>query len=201
MKKAAAEANAASGGSTPRIAGAIVAAADEILAGGLRDQFVVDVYQAGAGTSHNMNANEVIANRAEEILGARWAMYSRCTRTTTSTWDSRQTTCSRRRCGSRCSAMVPRSSARRASCRRLGGKAREFDGVLKIGRTHLQDAVPMTLGQEFGGYAANVAHAARRVERSAAQLLELNLGATAVGTGLNAGDEYTATADREPGAR
>ena len=78
----------------------------------------------------------------------------------------------------------------------LAAKAAEFDGVLKTGRTHLQDAVPMTLGQEFGGFAANVAHAAKEVERSAKQLLELNLGSTAVGTGLNAGNDYTTHAIR-----
>ena len=169
-------------------------AADEVLAGELRDQFVVDVYQAGAGTSHNMNANEVLANRAAELLGERARRPTRaCTRTTTSTWDSPPTTCSRPPRGWRCCS-THRGAGRVGS--RAGRRARRarratFADVLKVGRTHLQDAVPMTLGQEFGGYAACVARGADDVEQAAAQLLELNLGATAVGTGLNAGDDYT----------
>ena len=103
VKKAAAEANASLGRLEPDVAAAIVRAADEVLAGALRDQFVVDVYQAGAGTSHNMNANEVLANRASEILGgpAR-RIHGACTRTTTSTWDSPRTTCFQPRRDWRC---------------------------------------------------------------------------------------------------
>ena len=138
-------------------------AADEILGGALRDQFVVDVYQAGAGTSHNMNTNEVLANRAAELLGGsarrrtRWSI-----RTITSTWASRPTTCSRRRRASRCCSRIGGlvDAARGAGRPRSTRKAREFADVLKVGRTHLQDAVPMTLGQEFGGYAR--LHRARR---------------------------------------
>ena len=157
-----------SAGSTPTSARAIVAAADEILAGALRDQFVVDVYQAGAGTSHNMNANEVLANRAAELLGERARRLRRaCTRTITSTWASRPTTCSRRRRGSRCCSAA---GALVAAARALADGARRARptssrDVLKIGRTHLQDAVPMTLGQEFGGYAACIDRGADDVER------------------------------------
>ena len=195
IKKAAAEANRDLGRLDRSIADAIVAAADEILAGMLRDQFVVDVYQAGAGTSHNMNANEVLANRAAEILGATKGDYSRVhpndhVNMGQSTNDVFPT-------ATRLAVltMLPDvAGAARDLAAGLDAKSREFARILKTGRTHLQDAVPITLGQEFSGYAANVAHAADDLERSAAQLHELNLGATAVGTGLNAGDDYTARA-------
>ena len=195
VKKAAAEANAALGRLDREIASAIVRAADEILAGGLREQFVVDVYQAGAGTSHNMNTNEVLANRAAEILGARRGDYSRVhpndhVNMGQSTNDVFPT-------ATRLAllAMIPGTiEAARTLAGALSAKAGEFDGILKTGRTHLQDAVPMTLGQEFSGFAANIAHAAKEVERSARQLLELNLGSTAVGTGINAGNDFTAKA-------
>jgi aspartate ammonia-lyase len=192
IKKAAAEANGAFGRLEPAIAGAIVAAADEVLAGRLRDQFVVDVYQAGAGTSHNMNANEVLANRAAELLGGARGDYTRVhpndhVNMGQSTNDVFPT-------ATRIAvlSMVPTLME---SARHLAGgldeKSREFAHVLKTGRTHLQDAVPIALGQELGGFAANVRHAAEHFARSASQLHELNLGATAVGTGLNAGDDYT----------
>ena len=195
IKKAAAEANGALGRLPADIASVIVRAADEILQGALRDQFVVDVYQAGAGTSHNMNANEVLANRAAELLGGARGEYTRVhpndhVNMGQSTNDVFPT-------ATRLSllAMVPRLlDAARALADGLSAKSRAFAGVLKTGRTHLQDAVPIMLGQEFGGFAANVTQAAGDLERSATQLLELNLGATAVGTGLNAGDDYVARA-------
>jgi aspartate ammonia-lyase len=191
IKKAAAEANASLGRLAPDVAGAIVRAADEVLAGKLRDQFVVDVYQAGAGTSHNMNTNEVLANRASELLGGARGTYDRVhpndhVNMGQSTNDVFPT-------ATRLSvlSMVPELlAAARELAEGLAAKSREFDTVLKTGRTHLQDAVPMTLGQEFGGYAANVAHAAAELERVSEQLRELNLGATAVGTGLNGGVDY-----------
>ena len=197
IKKAAAEANRTLGRLDSAIANAIVRAADEILAGALRDQFVVDVYQAGAGTSHNMNTNEVLANRAAELLGGRRGEYTRVhpndhVNMGQSTNDVFPT-------ATRLAllAMVPDLvAAGQALAGGLAAKAREFDEVLKTGRTHLQDAVPMTLGQEFGGFAANVAHAAKELERSAKQLLELNLGSSALGTGINAGHDYTAWAVR-----
>ncbi len=192
IKKAAAEANRDLGRLPPDLADAIVRAADDVLAGALRDEFVVDVYQAGAGTSHNMNTNEVLANRAAELLGEQRGEYSRVhpndhVNMGQSTNDVFPT-------ATRLAllAMVPalEDSARRLA-RGLEDKSRHFAHVLKTGRTHLQDAVPVTLGQEFGGFAANVAHAAEDVTRAAGQLHELNLGASAVGTGLNAGDDYT----------
>jgi aspartate ammonia-lyase len=192
VKKAAAEANRDLHRLPADLAGAIVRAADEVLAGTLRDQFVVDVYQAGAGTSHNMNTNEVLANRAEELLGGTRGEYKRVhpndhVNMGQSTNDVFPTAMRL--------ALLAMMPSLHESARRLAGgldeKSRQFAHVLKTGRTHLQDAVPLTLGQEFGGFSANIAHAANDVDRTAQQLLELNLGATAVGTGLNAGDDYT----------
>jgi aspartate ammonia-lyase len=195
IKKAAAEANAALGRLPKDVAAAIVEAADEILGGRLRDQFVVDVYQAGAGTSHNMNANEVIANRAAEILGGRRGEYTRVHpndhvnmgQSTNDVYPTATRLALLLMLGDLVSAADHLAASLRA-------KSDALAGVLKTGRTHLQDAVPMTFGQEFGGYASNVAHATTEIRRAAESLLELNLGASAVGTGLNAGADYTATA-------
>ena len=191
VKKAAAQANASLGRLPADAARAIVAAADEILGGALRDQFVVDVYQAGAGTSHNMNANEVIANRAGEILGDARGSYTRVhpndhVNMGQSTNDVFPT-------ATRVALLLGHGAfaeSARGLASSFDAKAREFEHVLKTGRTHLQDAVPITLGQEFSGYAACIRVAADDLDRASKQLQELNLGATAVGTGLNAGDEY-----------
>jgi len=191
VKKAAAEANAELGRLDKEIARAIIAAADEILAGKLRDQFVVDVYQAGAGTSHNMNANEVLANRASEILGEPRGTYKRVhpndhVNMGQSTNDVFPT-------ATRLALLLganPLVAAVRALADGLARKGDEFSDVLKTGRTHLQDAVPITLGQEFSGYAECVRRGAEDLAQASEQLLELNIGATAVGTGLNAGDDY-----------
>ncbi|MBI3400628.1 MAG: aspartate ammonia-lyase [Acidobacteria bacterium] len=191
VKKAAADANASLGRLDRDIADAIRAAADEILGGALRDQFVVDVYQAGAGTSHNMNANEVLANRAGEILGEPLGTYRRVhpndhVNMSQSTNDVYPTS-------TRLALLLgsaPLVAAAQALADSLDRKAEDFAHVLKTGRTHLQDAVPMTLGQELGGYAACVRRGAEDVTAAAHQLMEMNLGATAVGTGLNAGDEF-----------
>ncbi len=191
VKKAAALANQSLGRLEPDIARAIVAAADEILAGGLRDQFVVDIYQAGAGTSHNMNANEVLANRAAELLGEPRGTYTRVhpndhVNMGQSTNDVYPT-------ATRLALLMgarPLATAARALADSLARKGDEFAHVLKTGRTHLQDAVPITLGQEFGGYAECIGRGAHDVAQASEQLEELNIGATAVGTGLNAGDEF-----------
>jgi aspartate ammonia-lyase len=197
VKKAAAQANAALGRLDAAIADAIVRAADEVLGGALRDQFVVDVYQAGAGTSFNMNVNEVLANRSAEILGGNRGDYllvhpNDHVNMSQSTNDVFPTATRL--------ALLMINGALVASARGLAAafakKAEDFDAVLKVGRTHLQDAVPMTVGQEFGGYAGCVARGADEVEHAAKGLLELNLGATAVGTGLNAGEEYASIAIR-----
>jgi aspartate ammonia-lyase len=195
IKKACAAANVAAGRLDERIGGAIARAADEVLGGALRDQFVVDVYQAGAGTSHNMNTNEVLANRAEEILGGTRGEYKLVhpndhVNMGQSTNDVYPT-------ATRVALLfgaAPLVRAARDLAKSLEARAREFADVLKVGRTHLQDAVPMTLGQEFDGYAACIARGADDVERASWQLRELNLGATALGTGLNAGDDFTTQA-------
>jgi len=195
VKRCAAEANMALGRIPAAVGDAIVAAADEILGGLLRDQFVVDVYQAGAGTSHNMNANEVLANRAGEILGDARGTYARVhpndhVNMGQSTNDVYPT-------ATRLALLTTTTAlagAARGLADALDAKAQQVSHVMKVGRTHLQDAVPMTLGQELGGYAACVRRGAEDVEQAATQLLELNLGATAVGTGLNAGDDFTALA-------
>ena len=191
IKKAAAETNASLGRLDPAIARAIVQAAVEVLAGGLRDQFVVDVYQAGAGTSHNMNANEVIANRAAEILGDVRGRYE--TVHPNDHVNMAQSTNDVFPTATRLALLLgadPLVRAAQELADSLARRAADFAGVLKTGRTHLQDAVPITLGQEFSGYAACIARGADDVKAASEQLWELNLGATAVGTGLNAGDEY-----------
>ena len=197
VKKAAAEANVTLKRLDERIGQAIIRAADEILAGGLRDQFVVDVYQAGAGTSHNMNANEVLANRAAELLGGARGEYQIVhpndhVNMGQSTNDVYPT-------ATRLALLLMNDrlvASARALAAALANRAHAFEGVLKVGRTHLQDAVPMTLGQAFGGYAACLERGADDVAHASWQLRELNLGATAVGTGLNAGDDYTQLAIR-----
>jgi aspartate ammonia-lyase len=175
-----------------RVGDAIITAANEIVNGALRDQFIVDIYQAGAGTSHNMNVNEVLANRAAERLGGAKGEYRlvhpndhvNMGQSTNDVFPS----------ATRVALLLGHAAlvdAARALAASLQRKADEFARVLKVGRTHLQDAVPMTLGQEFGGYAACIERGADDVVRAAEQLKEMNLGATAVGTGLNAGDEFS----------
>jgi len=191
VKRAAAEANAAIGRLAPDISRAIVAAADEILAGQLRDQFVVDVYQAGAGTSHNMNANEVIANRAAELVGEPRGAYTLIH--PNDHVNMGQSTNDVFPASTRLALLLGHNGlvgAGRDLATAFARKAEEFENVLKTGRTHLQDAVPITLGQEFSGYAACLERGAEDVARAGEQLQELNIGATAVGTGLNAGDDY-----------
>src|SRR6478736_420849 len=191
VKKAAAETNRDLGRLDPSLAAVIVSAADEILAGQLRDQFVVDVYQAGAGTSHNMNANEVLANRAAEILGFARGTYDHVhpndhVNMGQSTNDVFPTS-------TRLALLLahgPLLRAARDLVEAFAAKADAFGRILKTGRTHLQDAVPITFGQEFGGYASCLRRGADDVAVAGEQLQELNIGATAVGTGLNAGDDY-----------
>jgi aspartate ammonia-lyase len=191
IKKAAALANAGLGSLEVRIASAIEAAADEILAGGLRDQFVVDPYQAGAGTSHNMNANEVLANRAIELLGGEKGDYSivhpnddvNMSQSTNDVFP----TAMRLAALEETSALVGSLELLAAA---LQTKSAEFDQIVKSGRTHLQDAVPITLGQEFGAYSTSIRKDAERIRRSADELREIGLGGTAAGTGLNAPAGY-----------
>jgi fumarate hydratase, class II len=174
-----------------RLADAIVQAADEVLAGQHRDQFIVDVYQAGAGTSHNMNCNEVLANRANEILGGERGTYQPVhpndhVNMAQSTNDVIPT-------AMRLAALA-KLSPTLAALDRLGtallAKGKEFDSIIKSGRTHLQDATPIRLGQEFTAYGHTVRRHRQKLEQAADWLRELNIGGTAVGTGINAEPEY-----------
>ena len=185
VKKAAAEANRDLGRLDPDVARAIIAAADDVLGGALRDQFVVDVYQAGAGTSHNMNANEVLANRAAERLGLR----ARRLRPRPPERSRQHGPVHERRVPDRDTAGAP--ARKRTAAARGARPGRERSQRRRTpsrtssrpGRTHLQDAVPITFGQEFGGYASCLRRGADDVAAAGEQLQELNIGATAVGTG------------------
>lgn len=171
---------------------AIVQAAQEVLDGCWDAQFVVDPFQAGAGTSHNMNANEVIANRANQILGyqiddpAKPVHPNDHVNMAQSTNDTIPTAI-RLGCLWRLDELTDEVSRLAAELRK---KAIEFDDVVKSGRTHLQDAVPIRLGQEFGAYARAVERDAERIHRAAEGLRRLGIGGTATGTGLNAHPEY-----------
>ncbi len=191
IKKSAANVNKALGMLDEQKADAIVRACDEILSGGLREWFVVDVYQAGAGTSHNMNANEVIANRAIELLGGEKGNYTIVhpndhVNMAQSTNDVCPTAI---RIGAVTLAQSLLESLKKAE-EAFSAKAEEFDSVLKSGRTHLQDAVPIRLGQEFGAYANSLRKHRESIARAAEANLELGIGGTAVGTGLNAHPRY-----------
>jgi fumarate hydratase class II len=171
---------------------AIVQAAQEVIEGQWDDQFVVDPFQAGAGTSHNMNANEVIANRANQILGyriddpAKPVHPNDHVNMAQSTNDTIPTAI---RLGSLWRLDELTNEVLRLAAE-LRNKAIEFDGVVKSGRTHLQDAVPVRLGQEFGAYARAVERDAERIRRAARGLRRLGIGGTATGTGLNAHPEF-----------
>ena len=191
IKKCAARANMGTGRLDMEIGGAIVAAADELLAGGLADQFVVDPFQAGAGTSHNMNANEVLANRALELMGHQRGDFAFLhpndhVNMAQSTNDVIPTAI---RLAS-LEMLDPLLEALDGLELALAAKAKEFDHILKSGRTHLQDAVPIRMGQEFGAYAAAIRKNREGLEACIPNLLELGIGGTAVGTGLNAEPAY-----------
>lgn len=192
IKQSAAKANLDSG-KLDKISGeAIIKASDEIMAGKFGDQFVVDLFQAGAGTSQNMNINEVIANRANETLGAKIGEYKPIH--PNDHVNMGQSTNDTIHSAIHIAAYVEIVRHLLPSVRKLADslqdKAQEFDDVLKIGRTHLQDAVPIRLGQEFGAYAAMILADYRRIELASMELLNLAIGGSAVGTGLNAGPEY-----------
>ena len=192
VKKAAAMANMELGVLPAATGKAICAACDELIEGKLLDQFPVDCIQGGAGTSTNMNANEVIANRALELMGFAKGEYGHC-------HPNNHVNCSQS------TNDVYPTAFRIALYNKLGtlkmalghlrkgfsNKAAEFADVIKMGRTQLQDAVPMTLGQEFGAYATTLGEDASRLREARSLLLEINLGATAIGTGINAPPEYS----------
>ena len=197
VKKASAIANMQFGVLPREIGDAICAACDEIIEGKLHDQFPVDCIQGGAGTSTNMNANEVIANRALELLGHKKGEYEYC-------HPNNHVNCSQST-----NDIYP-TALRIALYTMLGqltgdmaylqqgfaAKSEEFSDVIKMGRTQLQDAVPMTLGQEFGAYATTIGEDILRVEESRKLLLEVNLGATAIGTSINAPKGYAEVASK-----
>ncbi len=192
VKWAAAHANMSLGILDEKIAKAIKAACEEIIGGALIDQFPVDLIQGGAGTSTNMNINEVVANRALEIMGYKKGEYKYChpndhVNLSQSTNDAYPT--SFKLC------FIFHNEDLVAELRRLiasfRAKGKEFDGILKMGRTQLQDAVPMTLGQEFEAFASTLEEEVERLNEMARLFLEVNMGATAIGTGINTEPGYS----------
>jgi len=191
IKRAAALTHKETGRLDAKLADAIVKAADEILAGKHRDQFVVDVYQAGAGTSHNMNVNEVLANRANEFLNAARGAYSPVhpndhVNMAQSTNDVIPTAI-RLACLSELPSL---QEAIEGLAKEFERKGTEFDDVLKSGRTHLQDAMPIRLGQELNAYAGSLRRGLKRIVEAADYLRDLGIGGSAVGTGVNVEPEY-----------
>lgn len=191
VKKAAALANRDLGLLEDGVAGAVIAACDDLAMGKLHNHFTVDMIQGGAGTSTNMNANEVIANRALELLGREKGDYAAChplnhVNLSQSTNDAYPTAVK---------IALIKSNARLVETLEtlvasFEAKSREFSRVIKMGRTQLQDAVPMTLGQEFGAYAATLREEGERLQQNARLFLEVNMGATAIGTGINSDPDY-----------
>jgi aspartate ammonia-lyase len=197
VKEAAARANADLGLLSPDKTEAIAAACREIRAGALHDEFVVDVIQGGAGTSTNMNANEVIANRALELVGHRKGDYAELhpnehVNLSQSTNDAYPTAVNI----ATILAVHELSAAMAVLEQAFAAKSTEFRDIVKMGRTQLQDAVPMTLGQEFGTYAVMLGEDRLRLDEAVTLLHEINLGATAIGTGLNTPPGYAETVCR-----
>jgi len=193
VKKAATQANLELKRIPHTIADAIKQAADEVIEGKLSDQFIVDSIQGGAGTSINMNMNEVLANRALEIMGYEKGDYFHCNpnnhvNMSQSTNDAIPTALRIAAYKLAQTLLITMRELREGFL----AKEKAFDDVVKIGRTHLQDAVPIRMGQEFGAYAHVLERDIGRVERSTDGLLTVNMGATAVGTGLNASEAYIA---------
>lgn len=191
LKKAAAQANTELGLLPENIGRALVQAADEILQGNLRDQFPTDIFHQGAGTSFHMNVNEVLANRAIEILGGRKGDYSIVNpndhpnfgQSTNDTFPTAMRIATRL-------ALRDLFPVLDALTEAFAQKGKEFDSVLKSGRTHLQDAVPIRLGQEFAAYASTLRKCRRVLEFAAEAVEELGIGGSAVGTGLNTHPKY-----------
>lgn len=191
VKKAAAVANMEIRQLNPRIGNAVVQAAQEIIDGKWHDQFIVDPIQGGAGTSINMNANEVIANRAIELLGGTKGDYFAVSPNThvnmaQSTNDAFPTAIHIATLSQIEKLLVTMEQLLEA----FRSKAVQFDGIIKMGRTHLQDGVPIRLGQEFEAYSRVLARDIKRIKQTRDHLYEVNMGATAVGTGLNADPRY-----------
>jgi aspartate ammonia-lyase len=198
IKRAAAVTHKTTGRLDAKLADAIIAAADEVLAGQHRDQFVVDPYQAGAGTSHNMNINEVLANRANEILGGKRGEYKPVhpndhVNMAQSTNDVIPTAI---RLGA-VTELPKLLAAYNDLIAALEQKGHEFDDVMKSGRTHIQDAMPIRLGQEFTAYAGTLRRCVKRIEEAADYLCDLGIGGSAVGTGVNVEPAYPALMVKE----
>jgi fumarate hydratase class II len=194
IKRAAARVNVELCGLTAESADAIVAAADEALAGKHDGEFPLAVWQTGSGTQTNMNVNEVLANRASEILGGprgegRRVHANDDVNRGQSSNDVFPTAMNVAAAVAVNTDLLPAITALTAT---LDAKAKAFDGIVKIGRTHLQDATPLTLGQEFSGYAAQLAHAKAHIEATLPHVYELAQGGTAVGTGLNTHPQFGA---------
>jgi aspartate ammonia-lyase len=191
IKRAAAVTHKQTGRLEANLADAIIKAADEVLAGDHREHFVVDPYQAGAGTSHNMNINEVLANRANEILGSTRGSYKPVhpndhVNMAQSTNDVIPTAI-------RLASVTELPNLEKkvdALASAFEAKGKEFDGVMKSGRTHLQDAMPIRLGQEFTAYAGTLRRCMKRINEAADYLRDLGIGGSAVGTGVNVEPEY-----------
>jgi aspartate ammonia-lyase len=191
VKLAAAQANAALGVLPKEIGAAIEKASQEVIDGKFHDQFPVDMFQGGAGTSVNMNSNEVIANRALEILGYEKGDYVHC-------YPNDHVNCSQSTNDSYPTAIklalfnMNKTLVKHVKelAKAFRAKGQEFANVIKMGRTQLQDAVPMTLGQEFEAYAVSLEAEIATLEKTAKSLLEINMGGTAIGTGLNAPHGY-----------
>lgn len=191
VKKAAAVTNMELGELDGKIGNAIVKACDEFIAGKFDDEFTLDVFQAGAGTPYNMNSNEIIANRANELLGGKKGTYQPVTPNNHVNW------------GQSSNDVIPTAIRLAALLKEkelvdqvnllgksLAKKGTQFNNILKIGRTHLQDAVPITLGQEFEAYASSILRGASYIQESFFKLRELGIGATALGTGLTTHPKY-----------
>src|SRR5207237_6203516 len=174
------------------LADAVIQAADEVLAGKHPDQSVVEPYQAGAGTSHNMNVNEVLANRANELLGGKRGEYKPVhpndhVNMAQSTNDTIPTNI-RLACLAQLSGLVTAFESLRSA---LAAKGREFDDIVKAGRTHLQDAMPIRLGQEFDAYAGSIQRGLKRVTGAADYLRDLVISGSAVGALVTVDPAYT----------
>jgi len=202
LKASAAVVNKEMGSVDIEKADAIIEAAEEVMDGDLDEHFVLDIFQTGSGTSTNMNANEVMANRASEILGAdlgsKLVHPNDHVNAGQSSNDTIPTAIHVAAVAGIEQNLLPALDALALS---LEAKAVEFDDILKSGRTHLMDATPVRLGQEFGGYAVQVAYGAQRIRKVLPELLELALGGTAVGTGINAPDGFPAATIAEMARR
>jgi fumarate hydratase, class II len=199
VKRSAARVNLALGLLEQKKAGAIVRAADEVLAGAHDEEFPLVVWQTGSGTQSNMNVNEVLANRASELMGAvrgqgRAVHPNDDVNLCQSSNDVFPTAMHVAAARALRDDVLPALEQLAAT---LGRKRDEFSGIVKIGRTHLQDATPLTLGQEFSGYVAQLGHARHAIEQTLPGLCELAIGGTAVGTGLNAHPEFGARVAQE----